>query len=177
VNIQGFDGKPVPVLKVLGVWVDSKLRWTQHIAQATQKGLGRFSALTRITGSTWGLTFARTRLLFHATIQAAFTHGGPIWALGDTGQGLPESTLKPLQTLQNKCVRMVAGAYKRTPTAALQKETEIPPLSIHLQALALSYAEKTRTTDTEKLIQARCAKIKSRLTSRAVLKRKIPETL
>ncbi len=99
VNIQGFNGKPVPVLRVLGVWVDSKLRWTQHIAQAAQKGLERFSALTRIAGSTWGLTFNKTRLLFNATIRAAISHGAPIWAPGDTGQGLPASTLKPLQTL------------------------------------------------------------------------------
>ena len=166
----------MPTLKVLGVWVDSKLRWTQHITQATQKGLERFSALTRITGPTWGLTFNKTRLLFNATIRSAFTHRGPIWALGDIGQGLPENTLKPLQTLQNKCVRLIAGAYTRTPTAALQKETDTPPLSIYLQALALNYAENTRNSDVEKQIQTRCAQIKHRLLTGIVRRPEIQKT-
>ena len=156
--------------------MDSKLKWTQHIAQATQKGLERFSALTRITGSTWGLTFNKIRLLFNAIIQSTISHGAPIWALGDSGQGLPESTLKPLQTLQNKCVRLIAGAYKRTPTAALQKETEIPPLSIYLQALTLGYMENIQSTDVGKLIQACCTCIKHQLLTGTMREREIQET-
>src|SRR5208282_978201 len=116
--------------------------------------------LTRIAGSMWGLTFNKIRLLFNATIRAAISHSAPIWALGDTGQGLPASTLKPLQT---KYTRLVVGAYKRTPTATLEKETDIPPLPIYFQALAINHAENTRNSDAEKLIQARCAAIKNRL--------------
>ena len=119
--------------------------------------------LTRIIGSTWGLTFNKTRLLFNATIRAAISHGAPIWALGDTGQGLPASTLKPLQTLQKKCTRLVIGAYKRTLTATLEKEIDIPPLPIYFQALALNYTKNTRNSDTEELIQARYVDIKHRL--------------
>ncbi len=156
--------------------MDPKLRWTQHIAQASQKGLERFSALTRIAGSTWGLTFNKTRLLFNATIRAAILHGAPIWALGDTGQGIPASTLKPLQMLQKKCARLVAGAYKRTPTAALEKETDIPPLPIYFQALALNYAENTRNSDAEELIQARYIAIKHRLCTSTPQEREIQET-
>ncbi len=132
--------------------MDSKLRWTQHIAQAAQKGLERFSALMRIAGSTWGLTFNKTRLLFSATIRAAISHSAPIWALGDTGQGLPASTLKPLQILQKKCAQLIAGAYKRTLIATLKKETDIPPLLIYFQALELNHAKNTRNLDAEKLI-------------------------
>lgn len=156
--------------------MDSKLRWTQHIAQAAQRGLERFSALSRITGSTWGLSFTKTRLLFNATIRAAFTHRGPIWSLGDTGEGLPETTLKPLQTLQNKCARLISGAFKRTPTVALQKETGIPPLPLYLQALALKHTDNTRNTGPEEQIQDRCAQIKHRLLTGAIQRREIPKT-
>ena len=65
--------------------------------------------------------------------------------------------------LQKKCARLAAGAYKRTPTAALEKEIDIPPLLIYFQALALNYTKNTQNLDAEKLIQARCAAIKHRL--------------
>jgi hypothetical protein len=176
VQIPGFNGKPTPLLRVLGIWLDPKLKWKQHIAKVTQGGMKHFAALTRIASSTWGLTFMKTRLLYTSTIRTALTHGGPIWGLGDQGQGLPENTLKPLQTLQNKCVRLIAGAYKRTPTAALQKETEIPPLSIYLQSLALNYAETTRTTSVQESIQARYKLIKNRLCTGIARKREILKT-
>jgi hypothetical protein len=175
-NIQGFDGKPVLVLRVLGVWVDSKLRWTQHIAQATQKGLARFSALTRIAASTWGLSFKKTRLLFNATVRATISHGAPIWSIGDTGLGLPTTTLSPLEKLQNKCVRLIAGAYRRTPRVALEKETGVPPLPIYLQALALNYADSAQYEDPQKQIQARCAQIRHRLLTGTVRRREIQKT-
>src|SRR5208282_5336861 len=132
--------------------------------------------LTRTAGLTWGLTFNKIRLLFNTTIWAAISHGAPIWALGDTGQGLPASTLKPLQTLQKKCARLVAGVYKRTLIATLKKEIDIPPLPIYFQALALNHAENTRNSDAEELIQARCATIKHRLCTGTPQEREIQET-
>ena len=103
------------------------------------------------------------KLLFKATIRAAISHCAPIWAIGDTGQGLSKTKLRPLEKLQNRCLRLVAGAYKRTPTAALEKELEIPPLPLYLQSLALTHVENTRNRSPEKEIQERCAKIRHRL--------------
>ncbi len=57
----------------------------------------------------------------------------------------------------------MVGAYKWTLIATLEKETDIPPLLIYFQALALNHAENTRNSDVEKLIQARCIAIKHRL--------------
>src|SRR5436305_1865960 len=89
-NIQGFDGKPVSSLRVLGVWVDSKLRWSSHIARAAEKGGTQLEALSRLVGSTWGLTFARARTLYTAVIWPTITYGCGIWAGGEKGKGLPE---------------------------------------------------------------------------------------
>jgi hypothetical protein len=39
-------------MRVLGVWVDPKLQWKEHVQQATSKGNAAFNALSRITAST-----------------------------------------------------------------------------------------------------------------------------
>jgi hypothetical protein len=98
-EIPGFDGKPVPNLPVLGVWVDSKLKWSAHVAEAARKGRAQFEALSRLVGSTWGLTFARARALYTAVVRPTITYGCQIWAAGEKGKGLPAATIKPLVQL------------------------------------------------------------------------------
>ena len=54
-------------------------------------------------------------------------HGSSIWAIGETEKGPPKSLLKPLWKVQAACPRRITGGYKRTDTALLEKETNIPP--------------------------------------------------
>jgi len=37
-----------------------------------------------------------------------------------------------LAKIQNKCLQVIAGAYKATPTSVLETETSIPPLDLYL---------------------------------------------
>jgi hypothetical protein len=39
-------------IRVLGVWVDPKLQWKEHVKQATSKGNAAFDAFSKITAST-----------------------------------------------------------------------------------------------------------------------------
>jgi len=40
INIPGFDGKPVTGLRVLGVWVDRKINWKEHICHGVGSSQG-----------------------------------------------------------------------------------------------------------------------------------------
>ena len=111
--------------------MDSKLKWSSHIARAAQKGGAQLEALSRLVGSTWGLTFARARNLYTVVIRPTITYGCGIWAGGEKGEGLQERTLRPLAKLRNKCLRRITGAYKRTPAAALEKDSNIPPAQLY----------------------------------------------
>jgi hypothetical protein len=88
-EIPGFDGTPVPNLRVLGVWVDGKLEWSTHVAEAASKGRAQFEALSRLVGSTWGLTFARARTLYTAVVRLTITYGCEVWAAGEKGERTP----------------------------------------------------------------------------------------
>jgi len=159
INIPRFDSKPQKSLKILGVWIDPKLSWKEHIQKAAEKGAKQFSALSRITGSTWGLSFDKARLLYTSTVRSSITHGAPAWALGDEGSGLPAKVTKPLVEIQHQCLRLVTGAFKRAAGAALEQETQIPPIPLYTLNLAREQAHSTRTADAARYITNRTSQV------------------
>ena len=47
--------------------------------------------------------------------------------------------LRPLETIQNRCLRAISGAYRATPIQLLESETGIPPLRSHLNIPQAQY--------------------------------------
>ena len=127
-------------MRVLGVWVDPKLQWKEHIQQAVNKGNAAFNALSRITASTWGPSMRRSRLIYSAVVRPAMLHGSQVWSTQGNGKPLPNTMTKPLQRVQNQCLQRITGRYKRTPTAALERETMIPPITVYTELAALQHA-------------------------------------
>ena len=72
---------------------------------------------------------------------------------------LPEHTLQPLITLQNKCLRRITGAYKRTPVAALEKDSDILPIQMYTRTQAYRHALNTHQSTAEVAIRQRCERI------------------
>ena len=70
---------PAPDVRVLGVWLDSKLQWTAHAREVKKKALVQQYALQRITASTWGATFARARQIYTAVVRPAISYGASVW--------------------------------------------------------------------------------------------------
>ena len=141
VHINGFDGKPCDGLRVLGVWVDSKLRWTPHAKRAAAKGLACYDAMNRVVASTWGPSLQRSRLLYTAVVRPTMMYGVTVWGKGEKTHDIRQSTLKPLVTVQNKCLRKITGAYKRTPVPLLEKEAGIEPLRLYARGNLLVRAQ------------------------------------
>jgi len=144
VRIATCEVQPQTSMRVLGVWVDSKMDWKTHIAEASRKGNAAFEALSRIVTSTWGPTMRRSRLIYSAVISPILLHGAQIWGAGNGGATLAKRMVKPLKKMQNQCLRKVMGAYKRTPTAALEREAAIPPIDLQITAHALERSNSTK---------------------------------
>jgi hypothetical protein len=83
-------------------------------------------------------------------------YGAQIWGVQSNGQQLPQSQI--LERIQNKCLRQIAGAYKRTPIAALERETDISPLNLYLDTQAqqrqLNISEDPVEQATKALLQS-----------------------
>ena len=126
-----------------------------------EKGSKQFTALSRITGSTWGLNFEKSRLLYTSTVCSLLTHGAPTWALGEEEEGLPVKLSKLLVNIQHQCLCLVTGAFKQAAGAALKQETQVPPITLYSLNLTREQAYSTRTTKATKYITNHTSRILS----------------
>ena len=99
------------------------------------------NALLRTTTSTWGATFTCARQIYSAVVRPTLTYGAAIWhspsppVTGSSGRNhRTKGPAAKLTSIQNKCLRVVAGAYRATPVSVLESETYTPPLDIYLDA-------------------------------------------
>jgi hypothetical protein len=48
----------------------------------------------------------------------------------------------PLQTVQNKCLRTITGAYKTTNVQVLEHRARMPPMDLYLEMLATNHVRR-----------------------------------
>ena len=156
IDIQGVRVAPVTKLRVLGIWVDNKLRWGPHIRIVEQRGKALVASLGRLSGSTWGANFARCRQIYTAVIRPTLTYGCRIWAAGEKEKPPPSSLLFPLEKVQNSALRAITGTYKRTPIAILEREADIEPLPLYIRGQAMTQAYSASDNQGEHTVKQAC---------------------
>ena len=121
-------------MRVLGVWLDPRLSWKDHISKAVSKGISAFESLARISTLVWGLLVRKTRLIYIVVVRPVMMYGSQVWSARSGDEIASQRKLQPLAVVQNKCIRKVMGAYKRTPVAAVEREAEVPPLDLYIKS-------------------------------------------
>ena len=87
--------------KYLGVYIDSKLNWKNHIEHITSKIAKSCGALAKIRHYVDTKTLVN---IFHALVNSYARYGIIVW--GNAGK----ATLKPLQSMVNKAIRIITFA-------------------------------------------------------------------
>ncbi|XP_048478231.1 uncharacterized protein LOC125488794 [Plutella xylostella] len=140
-----LDGLRPPVLfgetvnfskeaKYLGVILDQKLTWNQHLQYIAQKAKCAMGSCCRLVGKKWGLKPKLTLWLYEAVVRPMVTYGCVVWHR-KTQQKTCQDLLSSLQRLA--CL-MATGAIRSTPTAAMEAMLNLSPLHIHVQKEARS---------------------------------------
>jgi Reverse transcriptase (RNA-dependent DNA polymerase)/Endonuclease-reverse transcriptase len=148
IQLAGHHISSEEKVRLLGVWLDPKLTWGEHIAHATRKGIAASEALARLATSTWGPSVRNTRLLYTATVRAAITYASQEWSMR-----IARAKLSPLEKVQTSCLRRITGGYKRTPVAALEREVRLPPLPLYVEATTSQRALRASDQPVEKDIR------------------------
>ncbi len=113
----------VPFIKLLGVNIDSNLKFNVHIAYICQKAGRNLNALKRISKT---LPTSVKLLLYKTYITCHFNFCPLVWHF------CGESNTNKLERIQTRALRFVFDDYESDPTTLLQK-AKIPSLEISRQ--------------------------------------------
>ena len=133
-NISIF-GKPIQLkthVKYLGVYFDQKLTWSHHVSTKVDKALQTLWLCRRAVGSRWGLGPVPLLWILQSIIHPLFLHGIVVWWEATTKSNHITSITK----INRSALMSVTGAFKTTPTAALEVVLNIPPLELKAQQFA-----------------------------------------
>lgn len=139
VRLGENDIRPETSIRILGLHIDTKLRYGPHIAQIRARAATQARAIKCLAGSTWGATFAKCRTIYTMVVRPMQTFAAPIWHQPQKEIGISRTHCNKLAVIQNDCLRTVLGAYKVTPTPILEAEARVILMSIYLDGLVMRY--------------------------------------
>ncbi|GBN96432.1 Putative protein in type-1 retrotransposable element R1DM [Araneus ventricosus] len=125
-------------IKYLGVYIDEKMNWSTHIHHQTKKAAQYLQNLQKIAGKTWGINLKHRRILYKTVIERMLAHGATVWCQNPTMK-----LAKKLAKMQRGFLLAISGAYRTSPTAALQVALGIAPLHLQFQ-MESQYVSITR---------------------------------
>ncbi|CAL1681165.1 unnamed protein product [Lasius platythorax] len=137
----GKELKPTGSVKHLGVILDAKLSWGKQLDFACSRACALLWASKRICDKTWGIGPAMMRWLYTAVVRPLFLHGALLW----WNRTSLKSVRASLDYLQGLASRLITGATRTTPVAALGVALGLPPLHIMVEAAAMASAHRLKT--------------------------------
>ena len=96
--------------RFLGIWLDRKLLFSEHLRQIKRRLATQSHARTRLTGKTWGCTLPWARTLYTAVLRSTAAYGASVF-LPEDGNRRPTTSL---DTIFYGYLRTVLGAYRST---------------------------------------------------------------
>ncbi|GBO23145.1 hypothetical protein AVEN_19062-1 [Araneus ventricosus] len=99
--------------------------------QQGAKALQQSRGLQRIAGSTWGLSPKHRAQLYRSVTERTIAHGATAW-----GRNISYKIKTKLDQIQRPFLLNISGAYRTSPTSALQVITGIMPLPLKIEAEA-----------------------------------------
>ena len=131
--------KPASQVKWLGIWLDRKLTFKAHVQKKVTAATRVLHLIHRLMNSEWGLSAQAEKQLYLTCITSVSDYGAEIWWKGQ------KSYQDQLQKLQNKALHKILGAFKTSPTAAMELKASIEPVKVRLNKKCRKYALRVIT--------------------------------
>jgi ribonuclease HI/exonuclease III len=127
-TIKGQAVQPKEHVKILGVIMDAKLKYREHMARAASKGLEAVIELRRLKG----LSPAAARQLFTATVTPVVDYASNVW--------MHQCRYKPaipINRVQKIGAQAIVGTFMTVATSVAEAEATIPTVEDRLWRRAI----------------------------------------
>ncbi len=131
--------QPSETVRWLGVWFDTKMSFKTHVQKKIASATRTLHLLHRLMNSEWGLSMSAGKQLYSACITSISNYGSPIW------WNQQKNFEKLFQKLQNSATKKILGAFRSSPSAALELESAILPPKLRLDKTSELYALRIAT--------------------------------
>ena len=138
--LKGVELSYSDSLKYLGVTLNKRLTWTEHVNSRVKKGMQLFNLSRAIIGQNWGLTPDKIMWLYTAVIRPMVTYGCLVW-----GKLLSATARNGLKRLQRQSLLSLSHPLRSTPTDGMEVALGLLPLDLHVEAEGIKARLRTRT--------------------------------
>ncbi|GFU60825.1 RNA-directed DNA polymerase from mobile element jockey, partial [Trichonephila clavipes] len=116
----------VPVVRYLGLYLDSRLTYKNHIDYLSDKFWGRIALAISLIGRSSPLSLENKVILYKQILRPTITYGSPIW-----GAAAPTHT-KRIQIIQNKILRIIANAPWYVRNSVIHHDLHMEPIDNYI---------------------------------------------
>ena len=125
----------VNYIKYLGIILDNKLTFKEHIIHIEEKCTKLIFSLAKSAKLTWGLKHKALKTIYTGAILPLMTYGAPVWK-----DALNKASFKARLTRIQRLMNVkIAKAYRTVSNDALCVITGLMPIHIKIQEIAKFY--------------------------------------
>lgn len=117
-TIKGQLVQPKDHVKILGVVMDAKIKYKEHIARAASKGLDAALELKRLRG----LSPSMARQLFTSTVAPVLDYASNVWM-----HAFKDKLVGPINRVQRIGAQAIVGTFLTVATSVAEAEAYIAP--------------------------------------------------
>lgn len=129
------------IVKYLGVTIDKTLTFKLHIDLTIEKALKYFAILYPLLNRKSKLNISNKLVIYKAIIRSVLLYTCPVW--GDCAV----SHISKLQTVQNKCLKVIFNLPRSFPTNMLHKLANMPTIKQQISKINQQFKSKLPTSN------------------------------
>lgn len=147
INVFNKSVKASNKVKYLGVILDKKLNFIEHVNYTSEKVNKAIGALIPLIGRRSQMSTQNKILVYKVVIQPAILYAAPAW-----GGIISKQQLSRLQKIQNRCLRMALRADRRTPTAVLHERAKVQMVEKSIEDHAKRFYQNLQIENLDELL-------------------------
>ena len=138
IQIDGTHAKKEQQPTYLGVQMDTRLSFKEHVDNLKKKANRRLKLIKCLASSDWGSNMNTLRTLYVGYVRSILDYNMSIQI------SCSKTRKEELDRIQNNASRLICGGTKTTPTAACEITTNLEPLGMRREKAALETYERCK---------------------------------